>query len=88
MTNEKERLHHSRFPDSGGQPGIMLPDNAESALLNYIVYRDSSSEFKRKSQAFKLKFPLTRMPLNDALQGIFSVARLHKCPRNPGVRIK
>ena len=60
MTNEKERLHHSRFPDSGGPPDFLVPGNVESALLDNIVYRESFSEFKRKSQAFKLDFPLTR----------------------------
>ena len=52
ITNEKERLHHSRFSDSGGPPDFVLPDNVESALLNNIVYREGFSEFERKSQAF------------------------------------
>ena len=60
MTNEKERLHRCRFPDSGGLLDFVLPGNIESALLGNIVYRESFSEFKRKSQAFKLNFPLTR----------------------------
>ena len=58
MTNEKERLHR-RFPDSGGLPDFVLPGNDESALLGSIVYREGFSEFKRKSLAFKLNFPLT-----------------------------
>ena len=40
MTNEKERLHHSRFPDSGGPPDLMLPGNVESGLLSNIAYRE------------------------------------------------
>ena len=60
MTNEKERLHHSRFPDSGGPPDFGLPSNVESALLSNIVYGESFSEFKRKSQAFKLNLSLIR----------------------------
>ena len=60
MTNEKERLHHSRIPDSGGPPDFVLPDNVESALLSNIVYREGFSEFKQKSQAFNLNFPLTQ----------------------------
>ena len=59
IANEKERLHHSHFPDSGGPPDFVLPGNAESALLSKIVYRESFPEFKRKYQAFKLNFPLT-----------------------------
>ena len=59
MTNEKERLHHSCFPDSGGPPDFVL-HNVESALLGNIVYRGSFFEFKRKSQAFKLNFPFAR----------------------------
>ena len=58
MANEKERLHHSRFPDSGVTPDFELPDNAESALLRNIVNREVCSKLKRKSQAFKLNFPL------------------------------
>ena len=53
MTNEKERLHHSHFPDLGGPPDFVLLGNIESALLSIIVYRESFSEFKRKSQEFK-----------------------------------
>ena len=34
MTNEKERLHHSRIPDSGGPPDFLLPGNVDSALLS------------------------------------------------------
>ena len=60
MTNEKQLLHHSRFPDSGGPLDFVLPGNVEFALLSNIVYRECVSEFKRKSQAFKLNFPLTR----------------------------
>ena len=60
MNNEKERLHDSRLPDSGGPPDFVLPGDVESALLSNIVYRDGFSEFKRKSQAFKINFPLTR----------------------------
>ena len=48
MTNEKERLHHSRFTDSAGPSDFVLPGNVESVLLNNIVYRESFSEFKRK----------------------------------------
>ena len=51
MVNEKERLHYSRFPDSGGQLDLLLPGNAESALLGNIAYRECFSEFKRKFQA-------------------------------------
>ena len=40
MTNEKERLHRSRFPDSGGPTDFGLPGNVESALLDNIVYRE------------------------------------------------
>ena len=43
MTNEKERLRRSRFPDSGGPPDFVLPGNVESALLSNMVYR----EFRR-----------------------------------------
>ena len=31
ITNEKERLHHSRFPDSGDPPDFALPGNVEFA---------------------------------------------------------
>ena len=58
IANEKERLHHSHFPDSAGPPDFVLLGNVESALLSNIVYRESSPEFKRQSQAFKLNFPL------------------------------
>ena len=60
MTNEKERLHHSRFPDSGGSSDFVVPGNVESTLLSYTVYRDGFYEFKRKPQAFKSNVPLTR----------------------------
>ena len=53
MTNEKDRLRSSRFPDSGGPPDFVLPGNIESALLGNIIYRESFSQFKRKSQGFK-----------------------------------
>ena len=46
MTNEKERLHHSRFPYTGGTPDFVLPSNVESALLSNIVYREGFSQFK------------------------------------------
>ena len=59
IANEKERLHHSHFPYSGGPPGFMLLGNVESASLVKIVYRDSVPELKRKSQAFKLNFSVT-----------------------------
>ena len=59
MAKEKERLHHSHFPDSGGPPDFVLPGYVESALLSKIVYREFSG-FKRKPQVFKLNFPLTR----------------------------
>ena len=47
MTNEKERLHRSRFRESGGPPDFVLPGNVESASLDNIVYRESFYEFKR-----------------------------------------
>ena len=59
MTNEKERLHHSPFPYSGPSD-FVLNGNVESDFLSSIAYRESFSEFKRKSQAFKIYFPLTR----------------------------
>ena len=59
MTNEGERLHHHRFPDSGGPPNFVSSGNVESALLNNIVYREGFSKFKQKSQTLKLNFPLT-----------------------------
>ena len=46
MTNEKERYHHSRFPDSAGPPDFVLPGNVESALLNNIVNREGFNEFR------------------------------------------
>ena len=49
MTNEKERLHHFRFHDSGGPPDFVLPGNVESVLLSNIVYRESFSELTLKS---------------------------------------
>ena len=45
MINEKERLHHSRIPDSRGPPDFVLPDNVESALLSKTAYREGFSEF-------------------------------------------
>ena len=60
MTNEKEGLHHSRIPNSGGPPYFVLLDNVESALLSNIVYREGFYEFKQKSQAFNLSFTLTQ----------------------------
>ena len=60
MTNEKEQLHYSCFPDSGGPPDFVLPDDVESALPGNIVNREGFSELKRKSLAFKLNFPLTQ----------------------------
>ena len=48
MTNEKQRLHHSRFPDSAGPLDFVLPGNGNSALLRNIIYRECFSEFKRK----------------------------------------
>ena len=38
VTNEKQRLHHSRFPDSGGPLDFVLPGNVDPALLSNIVY--------------------------------------------------
>ena len=49
MINEKERLHHFRFPDSGGPPDFLLPGNVESVLLSNIVYQESFSELALKS---------------------------------------
>ena len=66
MTNEKQCLHHFRFPDSGGSPDFVLPGNVESASVGNIAYRESFSESKRKSQAFKL---------NSHLPGRFSHCR-------------
>ena len=43
MANEKERLHHSRIPDSEAPPDFVLPDNVDSALLSNIVYREGFS---------------------------------------------
>ena len=61
ITNENERLHHFRFPDSGGPPDFVLPGNVESASVSNVAYRESFSESKRKSRAFKLtKLTLTR----------------------------
>ena len=62
MINKKERLHRSRFHDSEGPPDLVLPGDVESALLSNIVYRESFSEIRLKSQAIKLKFPLSRTP--------------------------
>ena len=56
MTNEKERLLRSRFPDSRGPSDFVLPANVESALLSNIAHRESFSSLKE----FKLQFPLTR----------------------------
>ena len=53
IVNEKERLHRSHFPDSGGKmfmwnsehsggpPDFVLPGNVEFALMSKIVYRES-----------------------------------------------
>ena len=38
----------------------MWPGNFESALLGNIVYRESFSDLKLKSQAIKLNFSLSR----------------------------
>ena len=46
MTNEKERLRRSRYPDSGGPPDVVLTGKVEFALLGNFDYRESFSEFR------------------------------------------
>ena len=56
MTNEKERLHRFRFPDSVGPLDFVSPGNIKSALLSNIVYREGFSEFKQNLKSL-IKFP-------------------------------
>ena len=60
VTNEKERLHHSRFPDSGGSLEFVLPGKAESALLRNIACRRVSQSSSENLQRFILSSSLTK----------------------------
>ena len=84
MINGKEHLHHSLFPASGGPPDYVWPGNVESALLDNIVQQSGQycrtnglSKFRRKSQAFKLNFPLARtlqpLPQSGKEEGLILV---------------
>ena len=50
MTNEKQRLHHSRFPDSAGPLDFVLPGNVNSSLLRNIIYRYRASEITARAR--------------------------------------